>query len=144
MTIDPQDDGSAPTPDELREQVEGTRRELGLNDEALATATDAKAPAPHEAAQAESRSHDNAGHALHLVQDTTPEPVRERAAQTKEQIARAAAAVADKFQENVPDPVREKAYRGAESGRGNLGLVVTGAAALAVLVLVRRQRRVRR
>ncbi|GAA1522315.1 hypothetical protein GCM10009730_32820 [Streptomyces albidochromogenes] len=143
MTIDPQDNGSTPTPDELREQVDGTRRELGPTAEGLAAEADAKAQAPQEAA-VESRSHGAAGHALHLVQDTAPEPVREKAAQTKEQIARAAAAVADKFQEKAPDPVREKVYLAAESGRGNLGLVITGAAALALLVLVRRQRKVRR
>ncbi|MFD5097480.1 hypothetical protein [Streptomyces albidochromogenes] len=143
MTIDPQDNGSTPTPDEPREQVDRTRRELGPSAAALAAEADAEAQAPQEAA-VEGRAHGTAGHAPHLVQDPAPEPVREKAAQTKEQIARAAAAVADKFQEKAPDPVREKVYRAADSGRGNLGLVITGAAALALLVLLRRHRKVRR
>ncbi|GAA2941911.1 DUF3618 domain-containing protein [Streptomyces enissocaesilis] len=111
MTVDPQDNGSTPTPEELREQVEGTREKLGQTVEALAAKADVKTQA------------------------------QQKAVQTKERIAQAAAAVADKFQEKTPDPVLEKAYQAPESARSNRGLLIAGVAALVVLVLVRRKRK---
>ncbi|MEU4358319.1 DUF3618 domain-containing protein [Streptomyces virginiae] len=72
-------DIGAPTPDELREQVEHTRDELGQTIEALAGKADVKAQAKEKAAQVSDRIHDKAAHTAQRVHDATPDPVLDAA-----------------------------------------------------------------
>ncbi|MFF8563688.1 DUF3618 domain-containing protein [Streptomyces albidoflavus] len=73
-------DDSTPTPEELREQVEGTREELGMTVEALAAKADVKAQAQAKAADLKALAQARAADAL----DRTPQPVREKAYQVTE------------------------------------------------------------
>ncbi|MFE2416357.1 DUF3618 domain-containing protein [Streptomyces hokutonensis] len=85
-------DEAALSTEELREQVEATREELGETVEALAAKADVKARAQDKAhavkqqvgektAQAEAHLRNTATNVIHVVQDKTPEPVREKAGQ---------------------------------------------------------------
>ncbi|MFI1067492.1 DUF3618 domain-containing protein [Streptomyces spororaveus] len=125
MTNEPRTDIATPTPDELREQVERTRDELGQTIEALADKADIKAQAREKTADMMRHAAAEAGvaadqirtktrHAARLVKDTTSGPVLDRAGR--------AASMA-------------RAHRRP--------LLVAGGAALVVLLLVRRSRRSR-
>ncbi|GGO90219.1 DUF3618 domain-containing protein [Wenjunlia tyrosinilytica] len=92
MTGASQPHEAKPTVEELREQVNVTRTELGRTVEALAAKTDIKARAQvkatemreqmqHRAAHAKDRVQGQTAHVLHLAQDRTPEPVQERTGQ---------------------------------------------------------------
>ncbi|MFD5617610.1 DUF3618 domain-containing protein [Streptomyces yangpuensis] len=75
----PRTDSGTPTPDELREQVERSRDELGRTIEALAAKADLKAQAGRKTAEVVDRIHGTAAHTAELVKHATPEPVLERA-----------------------------------------------------------------
>ncbi|MFD9516334.1 DUF3618 domain-containing protein [Streptomyces sp. NPDC059979] len=92
MTDEPRPHTSAPTPDELREQVEHTRDELGRTVEALAAKADIKAQAKEKTAAVKEQAAEKTAlvadqirvqtqHAAQLVKDTTPEPVLHTAGQ---------------------------------------------------------------
>ncbi|MFE9928486.1 DUF3618 domain-containing protein [Streptomyces sp. NPDC005533] len=113
-----------PTPEELREQVEHTRDELGQTIEALAAKADVKAQA------------------------------KERTAAVKEQAAEKTALVADQIRaqtqhaaqlvkDTTPDPVLHKAGQVAEAARAHRKPLLAAGVALLVLLLVRRGRRSR-
>lgn len=117
-------DETAPSPEELREQVEATREELGETVGALAAKTDVRTRAhekttavTHQVAekttQVRTQLRDKATHAAHVVHDRTPEPVRERA---------------------------DQGMRTARAHRAPL-LAAAGAGALVALLFVRRFRR---
>ncbi|MBT2442970.1 DUF3618 domain-containing protein [Streptomyces sp. ISL-36] len=83
-------DRPTPTPEQLREEVDVTREELGRTIEALAARADVKArtqektaevkaAARGKAADALARIEGTASHALHAAQDRTPPPVRQKA-----------------------------------------------------------------
>ncbi|MBM9623882.1 DUF3618 domain-containing protein [Streptomyces zhihengii] len=121
MTHDSNSNGTsrsseAPGPDELREQVQGTREELGITLEALAGKADVKTQAQEKADAAKARARDVAHDAqdraaglLHAAHDRTPEPVRQHAAQA------------------------------GAAARQHQGLLIAGAAALALAVLLSRR-----
>ncbi|MFC9585610.1 DUF3618 domain-containing protein [Streptomyces yangpuensis] len=71
----PRTGNGTPTPDELREQVERSRDELGRTIEALAGKADLKAQAGRKTAQVADRIHETAVHTAELVKHATPEPV---------------------------------------------------------------------
>ncbi|MGW9073768.1 DUF3618 domain-containing protein [Streptomyces yangpuensis] len=77
----PRTDNGTPTSDELREQVERSRDELGRTIEALAGKADLKAQAGRKTAQVADRIHETAAHTAELVKHATPEPVLDRADQ---------------------------------------------------------------
>lgn len=112
-----QNELGTPTPEELREQVERTRDELGQTVEALAGKADVKAQ------------------------------VKERVATMKEQAASASAQLREKsgqaarlVREKAPDPLVEKAGQGAEAARANRVPLLAGGALLIAFLLVRRSR----
>lgn len=70
MTGKPNNGADAPTPEELRERVEGTREELGQTIEELAAKVDVKA-----------RAREKGTNLLRSARDNTPEPVRVKGAQ---------------------------------------------------------------
>ncbi|MEV0989580.1 DUF3618 domain-containing protein [Streptomyces sp. NPDC049949] len=120
----------APTPGgpdsaELREQVERTRDELGKTVEALAAKADVKAQVKEKAAAVKDQAAEKAA----LVSD-----------QIREKAGDAAQLVKDK----TPDPLLEKADQAATAARANRTPLLLVAAAVVVLVLVRRSRGHRR
>lgn len=116
-----------PTPEDLRQRIEGTREELGHTVEALAAKADVKAQAQEKAADA-----------------------REKAAEAREKAADAAHRAQDKAalllrsaKDSTPEPVREAASHAATAAGRNRGPVLAGAAVAAlaaVLLLARRSR----
>ncbi|TXS52442.1 DUF3618 domain-containing protein [Streptomyces sp. t39] len=108
-------DNRAPGPDELREQVRSTREELGRSVEALAERADVKA----QARQRADATRERAVGAAHDAQETAARALRTA-------------------YERTPEPVREKAAHAASAARGNGGLVLAAAAALAVAFLLGR------
>ncbi|MDF9810851.1 DUF3618 domain-containing protein [Streptomyces sp. SPB162] len=98
---------SEPTPQELREQMEHTRDELGLTVEALAAKADVRTRVLERAAQA--------------------------AAQVRDAASRAGRFAANR----TPDAVSEKADQAALSVRANRTPLIAAAAVLGVYLLVR-------
>jgi hypothetical protein len=84
MTDKSQNNGSPPALRSYGSRSGGTREELGETVEAPAARADAKATAQQRAAKVRSQVQDGAAHALHVAQDKTPEPVREKAGQAAE------------------------------------------------------------
>ncbi|MFD6132041.1 DUF3618 domain-containing protein, partial [Streptomyces diastaticus] len=74
MTPQAGDDDSTPTPEELREQVEGAREELGMTVEALAAKADVKAQAQAKASDLKAQARSKAGG----DPERAPPPVREK------------------------------------------------------------------
>ncbi|MFI5828206.1 DUF3618 domain-containing protein [Streptomyces sp. NPDC051578] len=72
-----------PTPEELRDQIEHTRDELGQTIEALAAKADVKAQVKEQAAEkaavVREQVRAKAGRAAQLVKDKTPVPVQDKA-----------------------------------------------------------------
>lgn len=111
---------------ELREQIERTRDELGQIVEALAAKADIKAQAKEKTAAIKGQAAEQAA----LV-----------SGQIREKTEQAARLVKDK----TPDPVLEKAEQAATAARVNrTPLLAVGAAAVVILLLVRRSRGRRR
>ncbi|WP_327130415.1 DUF3618 domain-containing protein [Streptomyces sp. NBC_01343] len=81
MTNEPRTDIGTPTPDELREQLEGTHDELGQTLESLAGKADVKTQTAEKTAAVADRMRGKALHAAQLVMDTTPDPVLDKAGQ---------------------------------------------------------------
>ncbi|MGC5341610.1 DUF3618 domain-containing protein [Streptomyces sp. AM 4-1-1] len=136
------DSGSTPSPEELRERVEGTRDELGRTVEALTAKADVKARARDMGAELKDRVQGATTHARDVARARTPEPVREKAGQAAGQLADAASSLGVAIQDNTPDAVQEKAARAMGAARDNRGLLIgLGVATLAVVCLVRRARR---
>jgi hypothetical protein len=117
-----------PTPEELRQQVEATREELGRTVEALAARTDVKTRARHKAAamreqlgakgahtralgaQAKAQVAETVPRALRTARTRIPEPVREKTGRA----AAKAGGTATQVLERAPEPVREKARAAGE------------------------------
>ncbi|MFF3689639.1 DUF3618 domain-containing protein [Streptomyces sp. NPDC002187] len=142
MTDQSQNNDSTPTPEELRDQVEETREELGETVAALTAKSDVKAQAHQKATMVKSQIQEKAAHALHVAQDKTPQQVREKAAHAKQQLTETAHVLGDKIQDRTSEPTREKAYQVAQSARSGRSLLMAAAVgALAVVFFVRRSRR---
>ncbi|MFE5402693.1 DUF3618 domain-containing protein [Streptomyces sp. NPDC056580] len=151
MTQPPHDEPTAESPDELREQVENTRRELGDTVEALAAKADVKARTKEKAAEVKDQAAVKAGElkeraalkagqaraaaaqAVSRVQEKLPDPVREQAAQVAGQAGQV-------WEEKVPEPVRARTAQGARMARDNRGLVLAAAGAVTVLWLMCRRK----
>ncbi|MGW6982570.1 DUF3618 domain-containing protein [Streptomyces sp. NPDC054932] len=121
MTNDPGTHTGAPTPDELREQVEHTRDELGRTVEALAAKADIKAQAKEKTA-------------------AVKEQAAEKTAQVADQIRVQTQHAAQLVRNTTPDPVLHKAGQVATVARANRTPLLVAGAALVVLLLVRRGR----
>ncbi|MFE5722814.1 hypothetical protein [Streptomyces erythrochromogenes] len=152
MTDQPQGDESAPTPEELREQVEHTRKEDGETGEALPAKADMMAQAKEKVAEikeqaAEKTTHvtgplrEKAGQAAQLVKDNAPDSVLDKAAHAAAQVRDTAARAGHLAAEKTPGPVREKAVTAATVARANRTPLIAAAAALVVFLVLRRSRR---
>ncbi|MET9394510.1 DUF3618 domain-containing protein [Streptomyces sp. NPDC006624] len=140
MTQPPHDEPTTSSPEELREQVERTRHELGGTVQALADRTDVRARAREKAvavreqagtkAQAWSgQARAKAAHVARTVEEKLPEPLKQKGAAAAEE-AKAKAAQAEKvWQDKAPQQVRD--HRGA--------LLAGASAALVAILLIRRR-----
>ncbi|MFF5026009.1 DUF3618 domain-containing protein [Streptomyces collinus] len=140
MTQPPHDEPTAQSPEELREQIEHTRHELGDTVQALAAKTDVKARAQEKAAEMKEQAAVKAGE------------LKEQAALKAEQVKAKAAEAASRVQDKLPEPVRERAVQaagqarattaqGLHKARGNRQLLVAAAAAGTLVWLIRRKKR---
>ncbi|MGW1068306.1 DUF3618 domain-containing protein [Streptomyces aureus] len=118
MTQPPHDEATASSPEELREQVEKTRQELGQTVQALAAKTDLQARAQEKAAE-----------------------VKQQAAAKAGELKAKAAQAASQVQDKIPDPVKGKAARGAQAARDNRTLLVAAAAGTVLVVWLAWRRR---
>ncbi|MFD7705439.1 DUF3618 domain-containing protein [Streptomyces caelestis] len=146
MTQPPHDEPTASSPQQLREQVERTRTELGKTVEVLAAKTDVKARAQEKATEVKEQAVARAGElkgqaalksgelrekAVGLArqaQDRLPDPVKDKAVQAAEQARAKAVRAGRMWQDKAPEPVRRKTAQGARLARDNRKalLVATG------------------
>ncbi|MFF2195381.1 DUF3618 domain-containing protein [Streptomyces sp. NPDC058157] len=149
MSHQPRDHGPAPTPEDLRAQIERTRHELGQTVEALAAKADVKAQAEAKAVEVKERFVERAGvwagrlretayRATGLTREKTPDAVVGTTAHAAAQIRGGAA------RSSRPGPVRGKGVSAAVVARASRTPLLTGASALAVVLLLRRGRRRRK
>ncbi|MEU7581696.1 DUF3618 domain-containing protein [Streptomyces sp. NPDC041068] len=130
MTQPPHDEPTAAGPEELREQVEQTRSELGETIEALAAKADVKARVKDKAAQVRQQTEVKAAEA------------KDQAAAKADVVRAKAADVAHQVQDTLPDPVRHQAARGARTARDHrTALLVAATTGALVLWLVSRRGR---
>ncbi|MFE0106655.1 DUF3618 domain-containing protein [Streptomyces sp. NPDC059009] len=147
----PTHDKSAATPEQLRDQVEQTRHELGRTVGDLAAKADVKARAQHKAAelkdQAGARTAEvteqvraKATEAAHVVQDKLPTPVKDTATATAHQVKVRADQAGHLWQDKAAEPVRHTAERGVTAARDHRGtLLVCGGVVVASWLLLRRR-----
>ncbi|MGW6534486.1 DUF3618 domain-containing protein [Streptomyces sp. NPDC055051] len=151
MSHQSQDNEPAATPEQLREQVEHTREQLGRTVEALAgkadikgqtkaKAAEVKEQAVEQAALLTGRLRDTSSQAAELIKDKTPDPVVDQVTHAAAQARDGAAHVGRMVAENTPDPVRRKAASAGAAARAGRGPLLA-VAALAVLLVLRRNRR---
>jgi hypothetical protein len=148
MTHTPPDQHSTPTPTELREQIEHTRRELGETVQALADKTDVKARAQQKAGRLKEQAAVTASElkaqavkASSQVQDKLPDPVKEKAAQAAGQARAATAQVGRMWEEKAPEPLRQQAARSVQLTREHRAVLLLAAAGVTVLWLAGRRRK---
>lgn len=122
MTDDPRTHIGTPTPEELREQIQHTRDDLGQTVEALAAKADVKAQAKEKAA-------------------AMKEQAAEKAALVSEQIRAKAEQAARLAKDKAPEPLLDKGRQAARVARANRTPILAAGAALVVLLLLRRSRR---
>ncbi|MFD0395076.1 DUF3618 domain-containing protein [Streptomyces nogalater] len=127
MTQPPHDEPTASSPEELRDQVEQTRHELGETVEALAAKTDVKARAQEKAAEVKEQAATKAAEVkvqAAVKAAEVKEQAAVKAAEVKEQAAAKAVRLKDKAgglahqaQDRLPDPVLETTAQGARWAR---------------------------
>ncbi|MFE2146103.1 DUF3618 domain-containing protein [Streptomyces sp. NPDC059456] len=121
MTNDPRTNMGSPTPEELREQVERSRDELGQTVDALAGKAGITAQATEKTAVAKERA-------------------AEKTAAVVDQISVTAHRAAQLVKDTTPDPVLHKAGQVASVARANRKPLLVAGAALVAFQLVRRSR----
>ncbi|MFD7461219.1 MULTISPECIES: DUF3618 domain-containing protein [unclassified Streptomyces] len=137
---------TAPSPEELREQVARTRSELGDTVEAIAAKSDVKSRAQEKAAEVREQAAAKAGElrakaaeVAHQVQDKLPEPVKDKASQAAGQARETAARAGRVWEEKAPEQVRHTTAEGTRLARDHRTLLLAVAgAAMAVWLVCRR------
>ncbi|MGW4049906.1 DUF3618 domain-containing protein [Streptomyces sp. NPDC004779] len=152
MSHQPQDDEPGTTPEQLREQIEHTRDQLGRTVEALAGKADIKAQTKAKAAEAKEqaveqaalltgRIQGKASQAAGLIKARTPDPVLDHVTHAAAQVRDGAAHVGHLVAENTPRPARRKAASAGTLARAGRTPLLAVAALTAVLLVLRRNRR---
>ncbi|MFE5111425.1 DUF3618 domain-containing protein [Streptomyces sp. NPDC056663] len=142
MTQPPHDEPTVSDTDELREQVEQTRHELGDTVQSLADKADVKARAQEKAAalkeqtmakavELTGQAKAKAAEASQVLQDNVPDAVKDKAAAAAAQLRATASQAGQVWQGKAPEPVRNN----------RTPLIAAGAGLLAVYVLLRRKKK---
>ncbi|MEV0383677.1 DUF3618 domain-containing protein [Nonomuraea sp. NPDC050643] len=118
--------------DDVRKDIQETRRELGETVSALADKADVKARAGHAAEMAK----DKAAHAAEMAKD--------KAADAAEIVKDKASEVAGRVREGTPDQVKDAAKDAAAEARKRPVLLIAAAGALTMFVLRRMMKRRKR
>lgn len=146
MTHTPADQHTPPTPAELREQIEQTRHDLGVQD--LADRTDARARAQQRVGQLKEQAvvkaaelKIQAAKSASQVQDKLPAPVKEKAAQAAAQTRTAAAKAGQVWEEKAPASVQDRTAQYARLARDSRSVLLVAGAGVAVLWLTARRRK---
>ncbi|MGW5616496.1 DUF3618 domain-containing protein [Streptomyces sp. NPDC003877] len=140
MTQPPHDEPTAGSPEELREQVERTRHELGDTVQELADRADVKTrarekavavkeQAGHKAQEWRGQARTKASHVAHTVEEKLPEPVKQKGAAAAQGARQKAAQAEQIWRDKAPEQVRD--HRAA---------LLAGAGALVVALLLIRRR----
>ncbi|MER5402928.1 DUF3618 domain-containing protein [Streptomyces sp. NPDC002599] len=148
MTQTPADQQSAPSPDQLREQIEHTRHDLGLTVQALADKTDIKARARQRAGELKEQAvlkavelKAQAAKATSQVQDKLPDSVNDKAAQAAGQVRATTARAGQMWEEKAPEPLRQKTARSAQLARDHRTVLLAAAAGITAIWLVSRRKK---
>ena len=159
MTQPPHDEPTASSPQELREQVEQTRIELGKTVEVLAAKADVKARAREKATevkeQAVAKASELKGQAAlksgelrekatglaRQAQDRLPDPVKGKAVQAAEQVRAKASQAGRMWQDKTPEPVRQKTAQGAQLAHDNRKALLAAGGVTIMLWLACRRRK---
>ncbi|MFI8103761.1 DUF3618 domain-containing protein [Streptomyces sp. NPDC086023] len=150
MSHQSQGEQSAPTPEQLREQVDHTRDELGRTVEALAAkadikeqarekAADIKEQAGQKAALAADQLRHTAAQAAETIREKTPAPVLDKAAHVRESVTHTSRLAVAK----AGEPLLQMAGTAATRVRANPTPLLAATAAILVVLLLRRGRRQR-
>ncbi|MET9902873.1 DUF3618 domain-containing protein [Streptomyces sp. NPDC006446] len=146
MTHTPADRPSAPNPEQLREQIEQTRHDLGQTVQALADKPDVKSRTQHKAGelkeQAVVKADDlkaQAAKATSQVQDRLPDSVKDKATQVAGQVRATAARAGRMWEKKAPAPLRQKAAESAQLARDHRTVLLVAAAGVTVLWLASRR-----
>jgi len=146
MTRTPAYQRPAPTPAELRRQIEHTRHELGVQD--LAEDASVKARAQQRAGQLKDQALVKAGKlksravkGRSQVQDKVPDSVKEKAAQATGRARSVAAQAARMWEEKAPAPLRAKTTQYAQRANDHRGVLLVVTSGVTVLWLVVRSRK---
>ncbi|WP_406364603.1 DUF3618 domain-containing protein [Streptomyces sp. NBC_00645] len=142
MTHTPADRPSAPNPEQLREQIEQTRHDLGQTVQVPADKTDVKARTQHKAGELKEQAvvkadelKAQAAKATSQVQDKLPDSVKDKAAQAAGQVRATAARAGRMWEEKAPEPLRQKTAQSAQLARDHRTVLLVGAAGVTVLWL---------
>ncbi|MFD6294691.1 DUF3618 domain-containing protein [Streptomyces sp. NPDC060235] len=144
MTHTPADQ-HAPTPAELREQIEHTRHALGDTVQALADKADVKARTQQKAGALMEQAvvkadelKDLAATASSQVQNKVPDPVKKKAAPATGQARTAVAQAGRMWEEKAPASLQQRTAQSAQMAREHRTFLLAGAAGVALLWLARR------
>ncbi|WP_461012391.1 DUF3618 domain-containing protein, partial [Streptomyces capparidis] len=119
--------------EELRDDIERTRHDLGQTVEELAAKADVKSRVQHRAAELTSHAKERVARATHLARHNGS-----GAPKAKERLAAAAETLEEKAPQQVTDTVTAAARSG--KGRGAAVAIAAGAAAAAAWPAIRRAR----
>ncbi|MFJ7905195.1 DUF3618 domain-containing protein [Streptomyces sp. NPDC096198] len=146
MTQASHDEPTATSTEELREQVEQTRAELGDTVEALAAKTHLKDQAAARAdelkGQAVRRSMQLKKKVVDLVRrtrDRLPVPVKDRGALAAERARVKAFQAGQLWDEKVPESVRQKTAQGVQAARDNHRILLAASGGAVVVWFARRR-----
>ncbi|MFF3418177.1 DUF3618 domain-containing protein [Streptomyces sp. NPDC002698] len=148
MTQMPADRQSAPSPDQLREQIEHTRHDLGVTVQALADKTDVKARARQRAGELKEQAvvkadelKAHAAKATSQVRAKLPDPVNDKAAQAAGQVRATTARAGRMWEEKAPEPLRQKTARSAQLARDHRTVLLVAAAGITAIWLISRRKK---
>ncbi|MFF8532007.1 DUF3618 domain-containing protein [Streptomyces sp. NPDC015532] len=148
MTHAPADPQSAPSPEQLREQVERPRHDLGQTVQALADKTDVKTRAQQKTGELKEQAiaktdtlKARAAKATSQIHDKLPDSVKDQAAQTAGQVRARAAHAGRMWEEKAPEPLRQKAARSAQLARDHRTVLLVAAAGVTVLWVAGRRKK---
>ncbi|MFJ7073871.1 DUF3618 domain-containing protein [Streptomyces sp. NPDC098781] len=128
-------------PDELREQIEHTRGELGRTVEELAARADVKARAQDKGRQTKEQVSRTTARFTRRAWEKVPPSVHDTADRAAVRVRDGASRAGHAVQDRTPEPIRTRTDRGLRIAREHPGALLAGTAALGGAVLLVGRRR---